>query len=63
MSESHACSFCQKPAKDSFILVAGPTCFICDQCIFLCFGIVKDALKARVATVQFPTPDLARAGA
>ena len=39
------CSFCGKSQKEVEKLIAGPNCYICDQCIDLCHSIVfsKDA--------------------
>ncbi|BAL26353.1 ATP-dependent Clp protease ATP-binding subunit ClpX [Azoarcus sp. KH32C] len=36
------CSFCGKSAHDVRRLVAGPSVFICDECIDLCNDIVRD---------------------
>ncbi|RYD60762.1 MAG: ATP-dependent Clp protease ATP-binding subunit ClpX [Verrucomicrobiaceae bacterium] len=45
MSELDAnlcCSFCTKPATEVKKLVAGPSVFICDECIDLCHGILHE---------------------
>ena len=34
------CSFCGKSQREVKKLIAGPTVFICDECIYLCFSIV-----------------------
>jgi len=34
------CSFCGKSQKEVSKLIAGPTVYICDHCIYLAFGIV-----------------------
>ncbi|CAK8163208.1 ATP-dependent Clp protease ATP-binding subunit ClpX [Candidatus Xenohaliotis californiensis] len=39
------CSFCGKCQSEVFKLVAGPTVFICDECIELCKNIVKEEDK------------------
>src|SRR5258708_7187056 len=36
------CSFCGKSQHDVRCLVAGPTVFICDECVALCDDIVED---------------------
>jgi hypothetical protein len=36
------CSFCGKPQHEVRKLVAGPTVFICDECVGLCSGIVEN---------------------
>jgi hypothetical protein len=37
------CSFCGKLNREVRKLVAGPTSFICDECIDLCAKIMSDA--------------------
>lgn len=37
------CSFCDKPQYEVGKLVAGPSVFICDECIGLCNDIIEDA--------------------
>ena len=39
------CSFCGKGREDVRKLIAGPSVYICDECIELCNDIVKDDLK------------------
>jgi len=36
------CSFCGKSQKEVRILIAGPTVFICDECVDLCGQIVAE---------------------
>lgn len=36
------CSFCGKSQYEIHSLVAGPTVFICDECVDLCAGIVAE---------------------
>src|SRR5580765_460663 len=40
--EGLKCSFCGKSQKDVRKLIAGPTVYICDECIEICNGILKD---------------------
>lgn len=48
------CSFCGKPQAEVRVLIAGPTIFICNECVCLCFDIclrdghisVSDVLNA-----------------
>lgn len=42
------CSFCGKSQDEVFKLVAGPTVFICNECIELCKNIVKEESKSKV---------------
>jgi ATP-dependent protease Clp ATPase subunit len=37
------CSFCGKNQHEVRRLIAGPTVFICDECVVLCMGIVSDS--------------------
>ncbi len=39
---SLACSFCGKSQKEVKKLIAGPTVYICDECIELCKDIIKE---------------------
>lgn len=36
------CSFCQKHQSDVRKLIAGPTVFICDECVDVCNDIIAD---------------------
>ena len=42
------CSFCGKSQKEVKKLIAGPTVYICDECIDLCNEIVKEDLQHEV---------------
>jgi len=39
------CSFCGKNNHEVLLLIAGPTVFICDECIDLCTEIVAAKRK------------------
>ncbi|WP_343189374.1 ATP-dependent Clp protease ATP-binding subunit ClpX [Buchnera aphidicola] len=39
------CSFCGKNQKEVRKLIAGPSVYICDECIELCANIIKDEIK------------------
>lgn len=39
------CSFCGKAEHEAFMLIAGPTVFICDECISLCEEMVTERRK------------------
>ena len=41
-----SCSFCGKSQKEVRKLIAGPTVYICDQCISLCNEIIAEELDA-----------------
>lgn len=36
------CSFCGKSEDDVEKLIAGPTVFICNECVDLCHGIIHE---------------------
>lgn len=40
--EKLACSFCSKDQKDVRRLIAGPSVYICDECIHLCSEIIEE---------------------
>ena len=54
------CSFCGKSQHEVKKLIAGPSVFICDECIDLCNDIIRDELPAADADTgdkaQLPTP-------
>ncbi len=49
------CSFCGKGREDVRKLIAGPSVYICDECIDLCNDIVKDDLKNGSEVAEEPT--------
>ena len=54
------CSFCGKSQHEVKKLIAGPSVFICDECIDLCNDIIRDENtgdpSAAVAKSDLPTP-------
>ncbi|MBW8001737.1 MAG: hypothetical protein FVQ80_06905 [Planctomycetes bacterium] len=36
------CSFCKKHQNEVAVLVVGPDVSICDECLFICFDVVKE---------------------
>jgi ATP-dependent Clp protease ATP-binding subunit ClpX len=42
------CSFCGKSQHEVRKLIAGPTVFICDECVELCMDIIREEAKAGV---------------
>ena len=52
------CSFCGKSQHEVRKLIAGPTVFICDECVELCMDIIREETKAsgRKSTDGVPTP-------
>ena len=52
------CSFCNKDQNDVRKLIAGPTVFICDECVEVCNDIIADdsRFETRGARATLPTP-------
>ena len=52
------CSFCGKSQHEVKKLIAGPTVFICDECVELCMDIIKEEKKDSFVKNQegVPTP-------
>ncbi|NLD56283.1 MAG: AAA domain-containing protein, partial [Burkholderiaceae bacterium] len=53
------CSFCGKSQHEVRKLIAGPSVFICDECIELCNDIIRDEAQAEPAASTrsgLPTP-------
>ena len=52
------CSFCNKDQNDVRKLIAGPTVFICDECVEVCNDIIADdsRFENRGARSTLPTP-------
>lgn len=52
------CSFCGKSQHEVYKLIAGPTVFICDECISLCTDIISEDTKFldQKQVKQVPTP-------
>jgi len=53
-----SCSFCGKGQREVRKLIAGPTVYICDQCIALCNEIIEDELEGEEGAfgLQVPKP-------
>ena len=52
------CSFCGKSQHEVRKLIAGPTVFICDECVELCMDIIKEENKNQLVKSKdgVPTP-------
>ncbi len=53
------CSFCGKSQHEVKKLIAGPTVFICDECVELCMDIIKEEVKTnegKGARSSIPAP-------
>ena len=50
------CSFCGKSQHEVRKLIAGPTVFICDECVELCMDIIKEENKSSLVKHQEGVP-------
>jgi len=55
------CSFCGKSQHEVRKLIAGPSVFICDECVELCNDIIREEVEEKHATsgseqINLPTP-------
>ncbi|MBP9877699.1 MAG: ATP-dependent Clp protease ATP-binding subunit ClpX [Alphaproteobacteria bacterium] len=52
------CSFCGKSQHEVRKLIAGPTVFICDECVELCMDIIREEAKTSLVKADHgvPTP-------
>ena len=50
------CSFCGKSQHEVRKLIAGPTVFICDECVELCMDIIKEENKSSLIKHQDGVP-------
>ncbi|MBK6312906.1 MAG: ATP-dependent Clp protease ATP-binding subunit ClpX [Blastocatellia bacterium] len=50
------CSFCGKSQNEVKKLIAGPTVYICNECIDICNEIITDDVQQEVSTTRAPLP-------
>ena len=50
------CSFCGKSQHEVRKLIAGPTVFICDECVELCMDIIKEENKTNIVRSKVGVP-------
>ena len=53
------CSFCGKSQHEVRKLIAGPSVFVCDECVELCNDIIREEVQEQSASVtgsDLPTP-------
>src|SRR5271156_3843455 len=58
-NQSLCCSFCGKSQKEVKKLIAGPTVYICDECIGLCNDIIAEEMdreESKDTTLRIPRP-------
>ena len=54
--DSLYCSFCGKSQKEVKKLIAGPTVFVCDECVELCMDIIKEDTKNNKVKIKEDIP-------
>ena len=54
--DSLFCSFCGKSQKEVKKLIAGPTVFVCDECVELCMDIIKEDTKTNKIKIKQNIP-------
>ena len=55
------CSFCGKSEHEVRKLIAGPSVYICDECVDLCNDIIREEVHAKPSTKGLPKPQEIRA--
>jgi ATP-dependent Clp protease ATP-binding subunit ClpX len=54
--ETLRCSFCGKSQNEVKKLIAGPTVYICNECIDICIEIISDDVQQEAAAARPPLP-------
>ena len=54
--DSLFCSFCGKNQKEVKKLIAGPTVFVCDECVELCMDIIQEDTKTNKIKIKQNIP-------
>src|SRR5438034_6197528 len=54
------CSFCGKSQHEVRKLIAGPTVFICDECVELCNDIIREESKSALVKTRDGVPTRVR---
>jgi ATP-dependent Clp protease ATP-binding subunit ClpX len=47
------CDFCGKSSDEVKLLIAGPRVHICNECVDLCTGIVRDQLEEKCPFARY----------
>src|SRR5690606_9943468 len=50
------CSFCGKSQHEVRKLIAGPSVYICDECVELCNDIIREELEEKTASTRSSLP-------
>ena len=53
------CSFCGKSQHEVRKLIAGPSVFVCDECVELCNDIIREELEDRADSLPREPPPVA----
>jgi len=54
--EGLKCSFCNKSQRDVRKLIAGPTVYICDECVDICLDIIAEERESEESEGKFKLP-------
>ena len=54
------CSFCGKSQHEVRKLIAGPSVFVCDECVELCNDIIREELEEKAERTRDKLPEAAR---
>ena len=57
-SDKLSCSFCGKTQDDVKKLIAGPSVYICNECVDLCNDIIEEEIKSEEDTSLEELPSL-----
>ncbi|MFW2456932.1 ClpX C4-type zinc finger protein, partial [Methyloversatilis discipulorum] len=55
------CSFCGKSEHEVRKLIAGPSVYICDECVDLCNDIIREEVQSKPQAKGLPKPQEIRA--
>src|SRR5262245_19282128 len=55
-ADSLRCSFCNKNQRDVRKLIAGPTVYICDECVDICLDIIAEEREPEEAAPESRLP-------
>ena len=50
------CSFCGKSQHEVKKLIAGPSVFICDECVELCNDIIREEIQEKLSLIHISEP-------
>jgi ATP-dependent protease Clp ATPase subunit len=56
----HRCSFCGANQADVDILIAGPSVYICNNCIDICVNVLNDASEKNGESLEKYLPVVSR---